>query len=99
MPIDSSSTLQEVKNSYADNASYEEDGSATKARAFITACRILLMRMPKEAGTRESNTTFNPELIQKEMDRARDWLVGNPDATQSDRIGPRVTKASFENFR
>ena len=47
--LSSSSTLAQVKAAYADNASYDEDGSVSKAKAFVTACRILLLKMPSVA--------------------------------------------------
>ena len=39
--LDSTSTLGQVESAYADNASYAEDNSVDKARAFVTACRLL----------------------------------------------------------
>ena len=46
--LSSSSTLQEVLDAYVDNASYEEDSDVAKAKAFITACRILNEQRPLE---------------------------------------------------
>jgi hypothetical protein len=77
MSLTSSSTLVEVQAAYDDNASYAEDGDVAKAKAFITACRILLRRMPKESGTREQHFKMNPELIQKEMDAAQQFVAAN----------------------
>ena len=48
--LSSSSTLVQVENAYDDNASYAEDESVAKCRAFLTACRILLRRMPAQTG-------------------------------------------------
>ena len=45
--LTSASTWDEVYDAYLDNASYLEDGSAAKARAFTTACRLLLLLLPK----------------------------------------------------
>ena len=53
--LTSASTLTDVQNAYVDNASYAEDASIAKAKAFVTACRILLLKLPAEAGTRESH--------------------------------------------
>jgi hypothetical protein len=77
MPIDSSSTLEEVKASYIDNASYEEDGSVVKCRAFITACRILVLKMPRSAGKGDASSVFSTDLVQQELDNARKWLTAN----------------------
>lgn len=97
--LTSSSTLAEIQASYVDNASYAEDDSIPKAKAFLTACRILLLKLPAEAGTREGHMRLNPDLIQKEMKEARDWL--DPQATPVTETpdGGSVTRASFTYFR
>lgn len=38
--LDSSSSRQDVLDAIADNASYEEDSSLAKAKAYLTALRI-----------------------------------------------------------
>ena len=45
-----------------------------------------------------SVSELTPDLIQKEMKEARDWLEG-PGAAASGSNGPRATRVSFENFR
>jgi len=75
--LSSTSTLAEVQAAYDDNASYAEDASAGKAAAFITACRILLRRMPKRAVDGKSGQEIENEmlLLRKEMDAAQQWLA------------------------
>ena len=97
--LTSASTLAQVQAAYVDNASYAEDGSAAKAKAFLTACRVLLLKLPAEAGTREGTMRLNPELIQNEMAEARAWLAANGAAVADDAAGGRVTRASFTHFR
>jgi hypothetical protein len=98
--LTSTSTDAQVFAAYDDNASYAEDNSPAKARAFITACRILLRRVPKETGTREAHLTLTPDLIQKEMQAAQDWVSANPDTSGSGASsGGSVTRANFNNFR
>lgn len=92
--INSTSTLQEVQAAYDDNASYAEDGDVPKCRAFLTACRTLLRRMPAQTGTREAQLQLNPRLIQQE---AQAWLEAHD--TTSTPSGPPVTRVSFENSR
>lgn len=77
--LSAASTLTQVLAAYDDNASYYEDGSIPKCKAFITACRIILRRRPKRA--RAGGATGQGEeieldlvLIQKELDRAMEWL-------------------------
>jgi hypothetical protein len=103
MSLSSSSTLVEVQNAYDDNASYAEDGDVAKAKAFITACRILLRRMPGESGTREQHFKMNPELIQKEMEAAQQFVAANDTANGTgggaSSNGPKVIHSDFRNFR
>ena len=93
--LTSSSTLAEVEAAYDDNASYAEDGSVAKAKAFVTACRILLRRYPAEAGTRESHVRLSPEELRRSVAEAQAWLRANDMTTSAG----RVTRVSFENSR
>lgn len=77
--LTSSSTLAQIKAAYVDNASYAEDNSPAKARAFITACRILLLKLPRSAegpGGGE-RVELEPRIIQDEANRAHRWLALN----------------------
>ncbi len=71
-----SSTNAEVWAAYDDNSSYEEDESQTKAKAFITACRILSRRLPLSAS--RSGQSISRESLQEEARRAQQWLAANP---------------------
>lgn len=94
--LTSASTDSDVWAAYDDNASYDEDGSTTKAKAFRTACRFLLRRQPKRATDGlGSSVEFNPDLIQKEMDEANDWLRAN--STTSG--GSRARALGMNNYR
>ena len=69
--INSTSTLAQIEAAYDDNASYPENNSAAECRLFVTACRILLRRMPAQTGTREAQPLLNPGLIQQQMKAAQ----------------------------
>lgn len=73
--LSSSSTDAQVWAAFDDNASFEEDGSAGKAAAFITACMILLRRMPRRFDTDGQSAEFNSDQIQSELDRARRFVA------------------------
>jgi hypothetical protein len=96
--LSSTSTDAEVYAAYDDNASYAEDASAAKARAFTTAVRMLLRRLPAESGTREGNVRFDLVTLRAELQEARDWLTAN-DATATGRGAPVATRAGFNNYR
>ncbi len=73
--IGSNTTLEELFAAYDDNASYFEDDSVPKAKAFITACTMLLMRVPKRERTGGNNETeFNPSEIRMQLEYAKRWL-------------------------
>jgi alpha-D-ribose 1-methylphosphonate 5-triphosphate synthase subunit PhnL len=97
--LSSSSSLAQVEAAHADNASYAEDNSVAKARAFITACRILLLKYPKRTGTPQAELETSIDLVQKEKKAAEDWVAAHDTGPASTTAGPRVTRVSFENTR
>lgn len=100
MSLTSASTLTQVLAAYEDNADYDLVGSATKARDFVQACRILLIRLPAGGSSGATSTTLAGNLteIRTAMQRAEQWLASNG-GTTSGRGGPNVKRASFEDFR
>jgi hypothetical protein len=99
MTLSAASSLAEVQAAYDDNASYAEDRSPQKARAFVTACRILLRRLPRRAsrGGRAGNEVeLDPRILQEELLAAQRWLLRND---TSDSTAGRVSELSFERFR
>lgn len=91
--LSSTSTWAEVTAAYDDNASYAEDASSTKAAAFITACRVLLRRLPKRSvhgGRGGEEIEMDTRLIAEELRDAKRWL-----GTQSS----VVRQADFSSFR
>lgn len=96
--LSSASTLTQVENAYVDNASYEEDADVAKAKAFVTAARILLLKLPAEAGTRENHLKLSTNEIAAQLKQAQAWVAAN-DTGSTGSSGPAVTVVSFENFR
>lgn len=91
--LSSSSTLAEVQAAYDDNAAYAEDDSAAMAAEFVTACRILLRRLPKSVMRGASDqVALEPEMIRQEMVAAQRWLAGK-------RTGGGVVHPDFRNLR
>lgn len=98
--LDSASTLAEIHASYDDSASWEEDGDAAKAAAFVTACRFILRLAVKESQGGKSQTAemeFDFESIRNEMAEARKYIgqqsagsSSNPNVVHSDWGGLRV---------
>ena len=81
--LTSASTYTEILAAYRTNASYEEDASVSKAKAFITACRFLL-QMPSRVvhGGRGGGEEMehDPAVVQEEMKQARRWQSSQPSA-------------------
>ena len=96
--LDSNSTRADVLAAYADNASYQEDNSLTKAKAFITACRLLLSPKHSAKRSRGANSAeieLDLSLISRQLDDAQSWATARDTAA----AGSSVTHLSFDGFR
>ena len=94
--LDSSSTLAEIRAAIADNASYEEDASAAKARAFITAGRLYLFKVPRRAvhgGQGAEEIDLAIDVLQQQLEEARRWLASKT------AVGSGIVHPSFANLR
>ncbi|OHB82787.1 MAG: hypothetical protein A2V98_25835 [Planctomycetes bacterium RBG_16_64_12] len=94
--LSGASTLAEVLAAYDDTASYAEDSNVAKAATFVTACRILLRRLPKRAahgGRGAEEIEIDPVVLRDEMRAAQKWL----DARNLTNTPARAF--SFANFR
>lgn len=95
--LNSASTFEQIQAAYADNASYQEDGSAAKARAFITACRLLLLKLPKRVSkggkSQGEEIELDPRLLAEQIGEAKRYLSEANIATAPPRC------YSLENFR
>ena len=98
--LSSASTRAEVHAAYMDNASYEEDGSATKCRAFITAVRILLSPQfsparSRGAGRDAGEVELDYLALKSQLDDAQAWLLAAGELL----AGTNVKHADFAGFR
>lgn len=94
MALTSNSSLAQVTDAYDDNASYSEDHSVVKARAFATACRILIRRTPASGGG--PGTGYSERDLSKELAAVEEWL-GRFDTRR--KVGPSVTLIGHRNVR
>jgi len=94
--LSSASTLTQIENAYLDNASYAEDRSTAKAKIFITACRMLIFKLPSAQAKGANSLAYNRNLLQSELDRAQAWLAAKDD---DERPEPPVTRADFRRSR
>jgi hypothetical protein len=93
--ISSASTLDQIKNSYLDNGSYQEDSDVGKARAFCTACRLLLLMLPQSTRKGDSELTLSIESIRSELKLAKQWLA----TANAAAAGGGIRYADFSNLR
>lgn len=94
--LSSTSTYSDIVAAYEDNASYFEDGSVAKCKAFITACTFLLRRTPRAHRQGSVQTDYAPELLNREIAEAKQWLSSNQTVANG---GGGVRGFSVENFR
>lgn len=97
--LSSASTIAQIKASYADNASYLEDGSVAKCKAFITACVLLLQKLPSKAthgGVGAESIELDLAVLQGELNSARQWLAANGGTSVG---GAGVRYADLGDFR
>lgn len=93
--LSSSSTYDEVKAAYRDNASYREDSSRTKALAFNTAC-IFLADLKPMISARDGQTMTRESLLEQQR-KVEAWLAANPGSSGGG--STRVRFADFQDFR
>lgn len=90
-------TIDEIFDALSDNADFEETGSVTKAKAFITAATRYLVLSPNSQSDQGSSLTINAGQIESLLQRARAFVTSNTSSTA------RTAKVRFlsagEGFR
>ena len=80
--LDASSDLDAIKAAYKANASYAEDGSVSKCRAFLTACELWLLEEARQVSDAHGSVrTSNADIIERRMRAAEQWLSVNDTTT------------------
>lgn len=98
MPLDSSNTIADYIASYNDNACYDEVGSVVKAKAFVTACRLLMQNLFLSQSQGGESASISITSIENALAEAQRWLaINDPNSTQ--RVRGYVTRADFRSFR
>ena len=89
-------TLDQILDALNDFSDYEEVGSVSRARSYVTAARRFL-QLPSTSSDRGSALGYTPELIQAEIAVARAFIDANT-STSSGSSAVRFLSAS-EGFR
>jgi hypothetical protein len=88
-------SLTTAQEAYLDNADYDEDASVTKAKAFRTACRQLIVLLPSNAmrgaGSNQQTVGFRIEEIRKALEAVECWLAVNDTTNNPTVIHPDFT--------
>lgn len=96
MAVDSTSTIAQIVAAIADNASYQENDSLTEAKAFVSAARLYIFKVPKRQKNRSSETELDVKELRAEMKTAQDWIRVKGGDTSHKR---RIVHPSFDGFR
>lgn len=85
--------------SYADWEEYRESAPTTavsRARSFVTACRKLILLLPKVSTTRQrTHAEFETAEIRKQMEHAQKYLS----IAGSTAFASRTQHVDLQNFR
>ena len=95
MALNLRAQLAAAQTAYLDNADYDEENDVAKAKAFSTACRKLLLLLPRR--TRHAarfELEIDTSVIPAELRRVEEWIT---DAATSGADGVRAF--SLEHFR
>ena len=77
MPIDSTSTPDEIIAAYQDNVGYDGDGSVESARIFVKATRIIIATRPQSTSGNGHNLNWDMAVLNDQLKHAIDWLKAN----------------------
>lgn len=92
--LGASSTDIQVFASYDDNASYREDNSLAKAKAFETAINILLRR--SKSLIQEHGAQMQADLVR--MENRLPQVIEFININDTVNSGPKVTHPDFTDF-
>jgi hypothetical protein len=72
-------TLATAQAAYLDNADYDESASVSKAKAFRTACRQLIVLLPSSAmrgaGSNQQTIGFRIDEVRRQLEVVEAWLA------------------------
>lgn len=74
-------TLSQVEDALIDNADYEEAGSVTKAKAFVTAAIRWQALASQSASNQSSSMSLDKSWVEAEKARARQFIAANETST------------------
>lgn len=71
-------TFATAEAAYLANSDWDDGaGSVSKAQAFRSACRALLVLKPSEVDTGQKSHAFDMRLVSAQLDAVQAWLAEN----------------------
>jgi hypothetical protein len=70
-------TIADVEADLLANADFEEVGSVSKAKAFVTAAKRWLIMRPNTAAHQGNSLSLNADIVKEMMDRAQNFIAVN----------------------
>lgn len=97
--LSGSSTVAEIVTEIKESSTYEEEGSLSLCRRFITAVRMYLLTSPAQSSQQGVGGLSLPVVqLEKQLEQAKQWLVANGGATNPN-PSSSVVHADFARFR
>jgi hypothetical protein len=98
--VSSTSTDAQVRAALDDNASFQEDESLAKAKAYLTAIRVWRQRLALSARAGDGVAQIQRELLwcDTELERVHVWIMQNGGASTAEDTAP-VSLAAFDEGR
>lgn len=85
-------TLAAAKTAYLANADYADFTDTTKAKAFVSACRALMLLLPSKSMEFQRSAEFSLSNLKTELEKAEAFIVAKDP-------GGSVTYADTRDFR
>jgi len=92
MSLTSASTLAQIEAEYDDCADYDLVGSVERCKLFIHAARLLLRRRKDEIETGGNRVQEDRQRIERQLERAENWLGAQTIASTSPRVTSGFTR-------
>jgi cobalamin-dependent methionine synthase I len=90
--------LATIRQAYVTYADYEAEGSQASCKAFVTACRRLIVMLPSESeAVGVSRVQFQIAEVRRQLELAQTWLAAHPSAADAI-TDPAVLDHDFSAF-
>lgn len=89
--------IADIESDLLEYADFEEVGSVSRARLFITAAKRWLILRAESASNQSSSLSIGKSFVETMMKRAQNYVVANGGSANNG--GGSVRFLSAENFR